>query len=210
MYPKIGHDPVTIAAGLLNKSPLKVIFMQLDYTQALQILKRSTILYKQHDLSQRIKELAAEIEQTIEGEIPLFLTVMNGGMFFAAELLKQIKAPFISDYIHASRYGNATSGATQLTWYRQPKIEDVQGRVVYILDDILDEGHTLAEITSFLHQAGAKACKMVVLIDKNLDKAKPITADHVGLVAPNFFLFGFGMDIYGLYRQLPDIYIYNS
>lgn len=184
--------------------------MQFDYTIANKILENSTILFKEEELAKRISEIAQKIEKEIEGTIPVFLTIMNGGMFFANDLLKQIKAPFICDYIHASRYGDATLGSMHITWYHQPKLEDIKGRTVYIIDDILDEGHTLAEVVRFLTQAGALECKIAVLVDKDLGKIKPITADHVGIVAPNHFLFGYGMDIHGLYRQLPNIYIYNE
>jgi hypoxanthine phosphoribosyltransferase len=184
--------------------------MKLTYTQAQEILNKSEVLYTANELHNKISVMAKAIETGIDGEIPIFLTIMNGGMFFAAELMKQIKKPFISDYIHASRYGDATFGSGHITWYKQPKAEDVKNRIVYILDDILDEGHTLAEVKRVLAHLGAKTCKVAVLIDKNIGKTKPLTADYVGCTAPNKFLFGFGMDIHGLYRQFSDIYIYND
>ncbi len=184
--------------------------MQLDYQHSLNILKNSECICTESDLTQAVSRIAKQIEQEIIGEIPVFLSVMNGGMFFGANLLQKISGPFFSDYIHASRYGDETFGSSHITWYRQPKVEEIRGKVVYILDDILDEGHTLAEIKRFLINAGVKMCKLVVLIDKNIGKAKPVTADYVGLVAPNRYLFGYGMDIYGLYRQLPNIYAYNQ
>jgi len=184
--------------------------MLCNYNQALAILEQSTILYKHEELCSRIKNLAAIIEQEIQGEIPIFLSIMNGGMFFAAELLKHIKAPLISDYIHASRYRGKNFGSDHITWYRQPKTEDIRNKNIYIVDDILDEGHTLVEVVHFIRAAGAKACKVIVLIDKDIGKSKQIQADYVGFSAPNHLLFGFGMDISRLYRQLPDIYIYNK
>ena len=184
--------------------------MQIDYNNAQQIINSSTILFDQKTLYSKIDSIALDISNEIHEEIPIFLTVMNGGMFFAAELLKRIKKPLLCDYIHASRYGDAQFGATHITWYRQPKLEDIKDKIIYILDDILDEGHTLAEIKRFLMNSGAKSCKIVVLVNKEIGKDKPITADHIGINAPNHFLFGFGMDIYGLYRQLPDIYAYNN
>ena len=184
--------------------------MQIDYHSAQQIINKSTILFDQKTLYANIDRIATDVMNEINEEIPVFLTVMNGGMFFAAELLKRINKPLLCDYIHASRYGDASFGATHITWYRQPKIEDIKGKIIYILDDILDEGHTLAEIKRFLINAGAKECKIVVLVNKELNKEKPILADHVGVNAPNHFLFGFGMDINGLYRQLPEIYAYNN
>lgn len=184
--------------------------MKVTYNQALDILNKSQILYTADELSDKIKSIAHKIEAEIDGEIPLFLTVMNGGMFFAAELMKYIKKPFTADYIHASRYGDTTFGSGHISWYRQPNIEDVKNKIVYVLDDILDEGHTLAEIVRLLNHLGAKQCKLVVLVDKDLGIEKPIAADYTGCKAPNKYLFGCGMDIYGLYRQFDDIYVYNG
>jgi hypoxanthine phosphoribosyltransferase len=186
--------------------------MQLEKHEANKILEKSTVLYTKEQLNTRITELAAAISADIKAtnEIPTFLTVMNGGLFFSAELLSQIREPLTIDYIHASRYGDATFGSTHITWYRQPVADNIRGRHIYIVDDILDEGHTLAEIKRFILSIGAKTCKLITLIDKNIDKSKPVQADYVGLTAPNHFLFGYGMDIYEVYRQLPEIYMYNT
>lgn len=184
--------------------------MQLDYSQIKKILKKSTIIFDRDMLATKIKEMAQLIDAEIEGQIPVFLSVMNGALFFTADILRHVKNPFILDYIHASRYGNETFGSSHIAWFRQPKTEDILNKTVYVFDDILDEGHTLVEISRFILNAGAKECKLVVLIDKDIGKEKPIKADYVGFTSPNHFLFGCGMDIYGLYRQLPDIYIYND
>jgi hypoxanthine phosphoribosyltransferase len=184
--------------------------MQVDLKQAQDILNKSQILYTAEELSQKIKAIAEAIEAEIGDEIPLFLTVMNGGMFFASEVMKHIQKPLIADYIHASRYGDTTFGSGHISWYRQPTAEDVKDKVIYVLDDILDEGHTLAEIVRVLTHLGARQCKLAVLIDKDLGKSKPINANFIGYTAPNKYLFGSGMDIYGIYRQLSDIYIYNE
>ncbi len=186
--------------------------MQLTSQQARDILQNSKILYTQEQINKAITGLAEQIEHEIDShtDLPIFLNVMNGGTFFTANLLQKIKSPFLLDYIHASRYGDAVYGSTHITWYRQPNIDIIRNRIVYILDDILDEGHTLAEIKRFLLNIGALDCKIAVLIDKNIDKNKPIQADYIGLRAPNHFLFGCGMDIYGLYRQLPSIHIHIS
>lgn len=184
--------------------------MQLDYSKAQQILSNSTVLFSKEQLYSALDTMAINIDAEIKGEIPVFLTVMNGGMMFAAELAKRLQSPIIMDYIHASRYGDAMYGSSHITWYRQPKEELIRGKTVYILDDILDEGHTIAEIKRFLINAGAKACKIAVMVNKEIGKDKPIYADHVGVNAPNHFLFGFGMDIFELNRNLQQIYIYNN
>ena len=184
--------------------------MNLNYQQALDIMNNSEVLYTEEELNQQITRMANELQADIKNDIAVFLNVMNGGLFFGAKLLQQINQPIILDYVHASRYGKETYGSNHITWFRQPKLEIIQNRNVYIIDDILDEGHTLAEIKRFIMDIGAKSCKIVVLIDKNINKDKPIQADYVGLSSPNKFLFGYGMDIYGLYRQLPQIYAYTT
>ena len=176
--------------------------------------QKSTILFTKSQIDEVIVRLSSEIvadfKYNDEEQVPIFLTVMNGGLFFCSTLLKQIREPIMVDYIHASRYGNETFGSTHITWYRQPRAEELKGRDVYIVDDILDEGHTLAEIKRFIISIGARSCKLVALIDKNISKTKPVQADYVGLTSPNHFLFGCGMDIHGMYRQLTEVYMYNK
>ncbi len=186
--------------------------MQMNKQTAEEILLQSKVLYNKQQIETRIRALAAVISKDIEStnEIPIILTVMNGGLFFAAELLSNIYVPFITDYIHASRYGNETFGAKHITWYHQPSAKNIIDKNVYIIDDILDEGHTLAEIQRLILDMGAKSCKLITLIDKFINKKKPVNADFVGFEAPNHFLFGYGMDIYGIFRQLPEIYIYSQ
>ncbi|MDD3266081.1 MAG: hypoxanthine-guanine phosphoribosyltransferase [Burkholderiales bacterium] len=184
--------------------------MQLDYAKAKQILDNSTILYDAEHLYKEIERIASEIDQEIDQEIPVVFTIMNGGMMFSSELTKRLKNPIHMDYIHASRYGDAIYGSSHITWYRQPKESLIKGRIVYLIDDILDEGHTLAEIRRFVMNAGAKDCKIVVLVNKEIGKDKPVYADYVGVTAPNQFLFGFGMDIFEVNRNLQGLYIYNN
>ena len=184
--------------------------MQLDYAKSQQILKNSTILISQDEIYAAIDRMAVAINDEIKNEIPLFLTVMNGGMMFASVLTKRLTKSIQMEYIHASRYGSATYGSNHITWYKQPKESQIKDRLVYILDDILDEGFTIAEIRRFILNSGAKDCKIAVLINKDIGKEKPIYADHFGLTAPNHFLFGFGMDIFEINRNLQNIYIYKN
>ena len=119
------------------------------------------------------------------------------------EILPRLRFPLDFDYIHASRYGTGTRGA-QIEWRVTPPPE-VKGRAVLVLDDILDGGETMAAIRARLLELGAASFHCAVLVEKKLNKGKPIRADFVGLQIEDRFVFGCGMDANGFWRNLPEI-----
>jgi hypoxanthine phosphoribosyltransferase len=129
---------------------------------------------------------------------------MGGAVVFTGHLLPQLRFPLDFDYIHVTRYGRGTRGG-QITWQVAPK-ESVAGRAVLVVDDILDEGETLAAVRARLLECGASACLAAVLADKDIGRPKPIRADFVGVHVPDRYVFGFGMDVRGVWRNLPAIY----
>jgi hypoxanthine phosphoribosyltransferase len=151
-----------------------------------------------------VRRVAAEIRIALKDKHPLVLSVMGGAVVFSGQILPLLHFPLEFDTIHATRYGAATQGG-QLTWKLKPR-ENVAGRTVLILDDILDEGETLAAIRDMVMKLGAKEVYCAVFADKNIGRAKPITADFIGVTLPNRFVFGFGMDIHGAWRNLPSVY----
>ncbi len=151
-----------------------------------------------------IERLAVEIRARLAEANPLVLTVMGGGVIFAGQLLPRLDFPLECDYLHATRYGDATTGG-ELNWIVEPRTP-VDGRSVLLLDDILDEGVTMAAIKRRLVAQGAKECFVAVLTEKELGRQKPIVPDFVGLHLPNRFVFGCGMDVKGAWRNLPAIY----
>ena len=128
-------------------------------------------------------------------------------MVFTGQLLTQLRFPLELDYVHASRYQNKTVGLT-IDWTALPKL-DLSDRIVLIVDDILDEGITLLAIQEKCLALGAKQVLSAVLVEKTLDHARPINADFVGLSVPNRYVFGYGMDAYGWWRNLSSIYALN-
>jgi len=129
---------------------------------------------------------------------------MRGAVVFAGQLLPQLRFPLELDYIEVTRYGVATRGG-EIAWKVTPGVA-VAGRVVLVLDDVLDEGRTLAAIREKLLVAGAARVLGAVLVDKDIGRAKPAAADFVGVTLPNRYLFGCGMDVQGAWRNLPEIY----
>jgi hypoxanthine phosphoribosyltransferase len=123
---------------------------------------------------------------------------------FTGRILPLLNFPLDFDYIHASRYGDATRGG-RIQWKVEPT-GNVAGRVVLVLDDILDIGDTMHAIRERILQLGAKAFYSAVLTDKRKSLAKPISADFVGLSLPDRYVFGCGMDVSGAWRNLPAIY----
>ncbi len=150
--------------------------------------------------------MAEQITARLADSDPLVFTVMNGGLVLAGRLLPKLNFPLEVAYLHASRYGHALNG-TLLDWRVRPT-QDLRGRTVLILDDILDEGWTLQAILDHLKAEGAAEVYSAVLIHKQHErKAYPgMRADFTGLDVADRFLFGCGMDFKGYWRNAPGIY----
>lgn len=151
-----------------------------------------------------VRRVAAEINGVLAEANPLVLSVMGGAVVFTGQLLPQLDFPLDFDYVHVSRYGNSQQGG-EMHWKVAPR-ETVKGRVVLVVDDILDEGETLAAVKQRVMALGATRFYSAIFADKRIGKAKPIKADFIGLEVPNRFIFGYGMDIHGAWRNLPAIY----
>lgn len=151
-----------------------------------------------------LDRLADEITQALSEKLPLVLPVMGGAVVFAGQLLPKLKFPLEFDYLHVTRYRGKTQGG-EIEWKVLPG-QSVAGRHVLVLDDILDEGETLAAIRDKLLEMGAARMWSAVLTNKDNGLDKPVRADFVGLDVPNRYVFGCGMDAYGLWRNLPSIY----
>ena len=172
-----------------------------------QLLNQATLIHSTEAVSMAINRLGIEITQALATATPVVICVMGGGVVFAGQLLTQLNFPLELDYVHASRYQNKTIGLT-LNWQALPKL-DLSGRTVLIVDDILDEGITLLAIQEKCLALGAKQVLSAVLVEKTLGHTKPIRADFVGLMVPNRYVFGYGMDAYGWWRNLSSIYALN-
>ena len=174
-----------------------------DLKASWAFLENSDLISGAEEVTSAIARLGAEIEQRYRDKYPLVLVVMGGAVVFAGQLLPRLRMPLDLDYIHATRYGLETTGGG-LAWRVEPP-HGVRGRAVLVLDDILDGGHTMCAIRDRLLDLGAASFRCAVLVEKNLEKEKPITADFVGLRIPDRFVFGCGMDAKGYWRNLPEI-----
>lgn len=176
--------------------------------RARDFLRNAEVICSAEQVQAALTRMAGEITAILADRHPLVLSVMGGAVVFTGQLLPLLDFPLDFDYLHVSRYGAARQGG-ELEWKVAPG-ESVVGRVVLVLDDILDAGETLAEVRSKVLELGATACYSAVFADKANGLDKPIRADFTGIEVPDRFVFGFGMDIEGAWRNLPAIYALKS
>jgi hypoxanthine phosphoribosyltransferase len=168
------------------------------------ILREAELIRSAEEVQAAVHKVAHEINALLADQHPLVLSVMGGAVVFTGQLLPMLDFPLDFDYLHVTRYGNEKQGG-ELHWKVAPR-ENVRGKVVLVVDDILDEGETLHAIRQRVMELGASKFYSAVFADKENGKEKPIRADFVGMELPNRFVFGYGMDIHGAWRNLPAIY----
>lgn len=174
-----------------------------DVQRAWRFLEESDPVASAEDVQVALRRVATQISERLAERYPLVLVVMGGAVVFAGQILPLLRFPMDLDYIHASRYGGDTRGA-KIDWRVMPPAS-VRGRAVLVLDDILDGGETMAAIRDRLVELGAASFHCAVLVEKRLARKKPIRADFVGLEIEDRFVFGYGMDAKGFWRNLPEI-----
>ena len=176
----------------------------LSASEAQRIFDEADRVLSEQDAAAAVRRVAGEIGAAMRDTHPLVLSVMGGAVIFTGQLLPLLAFPLDFDYLHVTRYGDTTTGG-ELSWIVAPRAA-IAGRTVLVVDDILDEGITLAAVKRRLLEQGARDCRIAVFADKDLGRAKPVAADFVGVHLPNRYVFGFGMDVKGAWRNLPAVY----
>ena len=173
------------------------------------VLARADLVHARPVLADAIARIGREIDTWLDGTPAVFLTVMQGALPFAGQLATAIRAPLEFDYVHATRYRGNTSGA-ELHWIRRPATP-LAGRTVLLVDDILDEGHTLAAIRDECVAQGAARVAIVALCEKRHDRrVAGLAADFVGVEVPDRYVFGYGMDYHEQGRNLDAIHAVDA
>lgn len=172
--------------------------------EAWKILNEAECIFDAAALDAAVHRVADAVKAELAQSSPLVLSVMGGAVVFTGVLLPLLRFPLDFQTIHVTRYGSRTQGG-EIEWLVPPR-DDVRDRTVLVLDDILDEGHTMTAIRDTLVARGVKRFYSAVLADKAIGRPKPIQADFVGLTVPNRYVFGYGMDVRGAWRNLPEIY----
>jgi hypoxanthine phosphoribosyltransferase len=172
--------------------------------EAMRLVEGADMLFTSEQVREAVVRMAGEITERLADEFPVCLAVMGGAAVFTGQLLPMLDFPLEFGAIEVTRYNNDIQGR-DIVWRLAPR-DNVRDRVVLVMDDILDEGITLAAIHKRLLDMGAHKVLTAVFADKDLGRAKPATADFIGVTVPNRYVFGYGMDAYGLWRNLPAIY----
>lgn len=162
-------------------------------------------LYDRTAIDALMDQQATRLNARYAQSRPLVLCVMTGALVYAGHLLPRLNFSLDLDYVHASRYGDARTGG-QLEWMARPR-HAVMDREVLLLDDILDEGVTLHEIAQWLKAAGARSTEIAVLTHKQKSVPQACAPDYPALKTPDRYVYGFGLDVDGLWRNANGIFV---
>lgn len=170
-----------------------------------EALKTADLIHDRTRIDAAIRSLGKDIDTVLAGDVPIYLSVMHGGLIFAGALALAISGDLEFDYVHATRYRGGTQ-AQDLHWIKPPSAK-MNGRTVLLADDILDEGYTLRAIRDYCVAQGAARVLIAVLCEKRHGRTAPgIKADFAGVEVPDRYVFGYGMDYHEQGRNLPGIY----
>lgn len=170
----------------------------------------SEVLIPEQELQDRIKELGEQISQDYAGQDLHLVCILRGGVLFLTDLMRAITVPHSIDFMAISSYGvgiREASGHVRLTMDLR---DDIQGRNVILVEDIVDSGHTLASVLDLLATRKPASLKVCTLLDKAERRETEVPLDYVGFVIPNKYVFGYGLDLDEFYRELPFVGVVNQ
>lgn len=162
------------------------------------------VLLSKEEIDARVVELGKEISDRFEGTEPLFIGILKGSFIFMADLLRNVSLKCSMDFMAVSSYGagTTTSGAVKIN---KDLNEDITGRHVIIVEDILDSGVTLSYLCGYLENRKPASITLVTLLDKPARRKAPVKADFIGFEVPDEFVVGYGLDYAEKYRNLPFV-----
>jgi len=172
--------------------------------EAAQVMRDADCLHDSTAVEAAFDSMAADIKRDLADKDPLVICVMNGGLVASGMLLPRLDFPLKVDYMHASRYRERTSG-DELHWRVEPA-QELAGRHLLVVDDILDEGYTLDAILRFCHQQSPASVRACVLVQKIHERGVRPPVDYIGLEVPDRYVFGYGMDYKGYWRNAAGIF----
>lgn len=161
------------------------------------------MLLPESRIRRRVAELGRQISREFEGKDLLLVSVLKGGIVFLSDLMRTITIPHEIDFLSVSSYGNSTRSSGRVRLLHDLS-QEVSGRHVLLVEDIIDTGRTLAYLLDYLRLRDTASLQVCALVQKDI-AARQTNADMVGFTIPNRFVVGYGMDLAGHYRHLPFI-----
>jgi hypoxanthine phosphoribosyltransferase len=162
------------------------------------------VVVGREDIRRRIEELGRTITGDYEGREPVLISVLKGGSMFLADLIRKIALPVAIDYMSISRYGGAAESMGRVRIVKDLE-QDIGGRDVIVVEDIVDTGLTLSYLLSVLGSREPASLQVCALLDKSARRIAPLEVRYVGFDCPDVFVVGYGLDFQERYRNLPDI-----
>jgi hypoxanthine phosphoribosyltransferase len=156
------------------------------------------------DIRRRIEELGRTITGDYVGRAPVLISVLKGGSMFLADLIREITLPVAVDYMSISRYGGAAESMGRVRIVKDLE-QDIGGRDVIVVEDIVDTGLTLSYLISVLESRVPSSVEVCALLDKSARRIAPLQIRYVGFDCPDVFVVGYGLDFQERYRNVPDI-----
>lgn len=161
-------------------------------------------MFTEEQVTSKIAELAAQINEDMKGEPVIVVTILKGACFFACDLAKRLTMPVSMDYMMVSSYGNGTVSSGQLR-IKKDLEENIEGKNVIVVEDIVDSGRTLKYLKQDLKDRGAKSVKVCALLSKPARHEVEVDVEYIGYEIPDEFVVGYGLDYAQKYRNLPYI-----
>jgi hypoxanthine phosphoribosyltransferase len=162
------------------------------------------VLYTEQQVSERVYELAKQIERDYRGKNPLLVSILKGSFIFMADLVRNLDMDCTVDFMIVSSYGNKSKSTGAVKIIKDLDI-DIEGKHILIVEDILDSGLTLSYIKRILDAKKPASVRICTLLDKPDRRTANISADYVGFTIPDVFIVGYGLDYAEKYRNLPSI-----
>ena len=162
------------------------------------------VLLSEDVINTRIRELAAQIDADYAGESVTLLCTLKGAVFFACELAKRITIPVFMEFIQTASYEGTQSTGTVSMKLDIPE-EDVAGKHLIIIEDVIDTGRTLSVVREMMLKRNPASLKVCTLLDKHECRVVPFEGDYVGFTIGNEFVVGYGLDVDQKYRNLPYV-----
>ena len=166
------------------------------------------VLFSEEELKNRVAEIAAEIDRDYAGKEPLLISVLRGSIVFIADLVRQIHLPCTVDFMAVSSYGAGTSSSGQVKIIKDLS-EQIEGKDLIVVEDILDSGNTLSYLLQILQARHPASVRLCTLLDKPSRRVKEVELHYAGFSIPDYFVVGYGLDYAEKYRNLPYIGVFK-